>query len=500
MDFIRLYYYLYHIHIISTNHVLIGLLYILFGFIGGSLGWGLSIIIRLELGLPGFIICSSFSYNSCITFHGILMTFFMIMPLLIGGFGNLLIPFIIGISDMIFPRLNALSLWLVLNSILLLFLSSFIDGGVNSGWTFYIPSSFINYYSIDLLFFSLHIIGLSSLLGSINFISSIFISYSIHSFLSHYSIIIHTVSYTNLIFSSYLNLSLFIWSIIITSLLLIISVPVLAACITMIIFDRYINGCFFDILRGGDVLLFQHLFWFFGHPEAYILILVGFGIISEIISKFSQCIIFGYDSMLLSLFIIGILGCIVWGHHMYIVGFDVDTRTYFTSSTSIIAIPTAIKIINWLCTIWSSSIIIVNVVFIIYGFIGFFSFGGITGLILASSIIDCILHDGYFVVGHFHYVLSLAVVFSIMVGIISYSRMVGGWGYMNDGNMIVWYGGISMIGCLNYIFMNLHYLGIMGVARRMMDIMVVYYGYYNGGNIGVCGMMGGVIFVIMGVI
>jgi heme/copper-type cytochrome/quinol oxidase subunit 1 len=267
----------------------------------------------------------------------------------------------------------------------------------------------------------------------------------------------------------------------------------------MIIFDRYINGCFFDILRGGDVLLFQHLFWFFGHPEVYILILIGFGIISEIISKFSQCIIFGYDSMLLSLFIIGILGCIVWGHHMYIVGFDVDTRTYFTSSTSIIAIPTAIKIINWLCTIWSSSIILVNVVFIIYGFIGFFSFGGITGLILASSIIDCILHDGYFVVGHFHYVLSLAVVFSIMVGIISYSRIIGGWGYMNDGNMIVWYGGISMIGCLNYIFMNLHYLGIMGIARRMMDIMVVYYGYYNGGNIGICGMMGGVVFVIMGV-
>lgn len=423
----------------------------------------------------------------------------MIMPILIGGFGNLLIPFIIGISDMIFPRLNALSLWLVLNSILLLFLSSFIDGGVNSGWTFYIPSSFINYYSIDLLFFSLHIIGLSSLLGSINFISSIFISYSIHSFLSHYSIIIHTLSYNHLIFSSYFNLSLFIWSIIITSLLLIISVPVLAACITMIIFDRYINGCFFDILRGGDVLLFQHLFWFFGHPEAYILILVGFGIISEIISKFSQSIIFGYDSMLLSLFIIGILGCIVWGHHMYIVGFDVDTRTYFTSSTSIIAIPTAIKIINWLCTIWSSSIILVNVVVIIYGFIGFFSFGGITGLILASSIIDCILHDGYFVVGHFHYVLSLAVVFSIMVGIISYSRIIGGWGYMNDGNMMVWYGGISMIGCLNYIFMNLHYLGVMGIARRMMDIMVVYYGYYNGGNIGICGMMGGVIFVIMGV-
>lgn len=427
----------------------------------------------------------------------------MIMPLLIGGFGNLLIPFIIGISDMIFPRLNALSLWLVLNSILLLFLSSFIDGGVNSGWTFYIPLSFINYYSIDLLFFSLHIIGLSSLLGSINFISSIFISYSIHSFLSHYSIIIHSSSYNNvnsLIFSSYLNLSLFIWSIIITSLLLIVSVPVLAACITMIIFDRYINGCFFDILRGGDVLLFQHLFWFFGHPEAYILILVGFGIISEIISKYSQSIIFGFDSMLLSLFIIGILGCIVWGHHMYIVGFDVDTRTYFTSSTSIIAIPTAIKIINWLCTIWGSSIILMNVVFIIYGFIGFFSFGGITGLILASSIIDCILHDGYFVVGHFHYVLSLAVVFSIMVGIISYSRIIGGWGYMNDGNMIVWYGGISMIGCLNYIFMNLHYLGIMGVARRMMDIMVVYYGYYNGGNIGICGMMGGVVCIMMGVL
>lgn len=250
-------------------------------------------IIRIEIGLPGFVVCSSFGYNSVITFHGIMMIFFMIMPLLIGGFGNLLIPLMICSSDMIFPRLNALSLWLVADSMLIVMMAIFIDGGVNAGWTFYVPLSFINYYSIDMMFFSLHIIGLSSLLGSINFIVSLLKAANLS------------------ILSAYLYLPLFPWSIFITSLLLIISLPVLAACITMVIFDRHFNGCFFDIIRGGDVLLFQHLFWFFGHPEVYILILPGFGLISEILSKYSQSIIFARDSMLLALFIIGVLGCIV---------------------------------------------------------------------------------------------------------------------------------------------------------------------------------------------
>jgi len=301
--------------IVTTNHIFIGGVYILSGLIGGSFGFAMSILIRVELALPGFLIRSPLQYNSCITFHGIFMIFFMIMPILIGGFGNVLIPLMLCSSDMIFPRLNALSLWLVIDSLFVMLLAMFLDGGVNAGWTFYVPLSIMNSSSMDLMFFSLHLAGLSSLLGSINFIISLLKACNL-----------------SILYSS-LFLPLFPWSIFFTSLLLIISLPVLAGCITMIIFDRHFNSSFSDPLRGGDLLLSQHLFWFFSHPEAYILILPAFGLISEILSKFSQCIIFGRDSMLIALLIIGILGCIVWGHHMFIVGFDIDTRAYFTSFT-----------------------------------------------------------------------------------------------------------------------------------------------------------------------
>lgn len=325
-------------------------MYIISGLIGGIIGFSPSLILRLELALPGFIICSSLQYNSCITFHGIFMIFFMIMPILIGGFGNILIPLMICSCDMIFPRLNALSLWLLINGLLLMLISLFLDGGVNAGWTSYVPLSILNYSSIDLMFFSLHIVGLSSLLGSINFIVTVLKS-----------------SNLSILYSS-LFIPLFPWSIFFTSLLLIISLPVLAGCITTIIFDRHFNSSFFDPIRGGDLLPFQHLFWFFGHPEAYISILPAFGLISEIISKFSQCIIFGRDSMLIALLLIAFIGCIVWGHHMFMVGFDIDTRTYFTAATSIIAIPTGIKILNWLGTIWSGINWLITPLFFIIGF------------------------------------------------------------------------------------------------------------------------------------
>jgi len=299
------------------------------GLIGGVIGFTLSLVLRLELALPGFIICSSLQYNSIITFHGVFMIFFMIMPILIGGFGNILIPLMLCSCDMIFPRLNALSLWLVSEGVLLIINSLFLDGGVNAGWTFYVPLSILNYSSIDFMFFSLHIVGLSSLLGSINFIVTILKSCNF-----------------SFLYSS-LFIPLFPWSLFFTSFLLIISLPVLAGCITMIIFDRHFNSSFFDPIRGGDLILFQHLFWFFGHPEVYILILPAFGLVSEIISKYSQCIIFGRDSMLIALLLIAFIGCIVWGHHMFMVGFDIDTRTYSTTATSIIAIPTGIKILNW---------------------------------------------------------------------------------------------------------------------------------------------------------
>ena len=336
---------------------------------------------------------------------------------------------------------------------------------------FYVPLSKMNYSSIDLLFFSLHMAGLSSLFGSINFISSI-LSVSSFSLLYLFNFI-----------------ELFSWSIFFTSLLLIISIPVLAACITMIISDRHFNSCFFDPLRGGDLLLFQHLFWFFGHPEVYILILPAFGLISSIISKFTQFIIFGRDSMLIALFLIGLLGCIVWGHYMFVVGFDIDSRAYFTSSTSVIAIPTGIKLLNWLLTLWSNLYYLITPIFFILGFLLSFSFGGFTGLILANSIIDLILHDSYFVVGHFHYVLSLGAVYTIYSAFYTYSLFLLNFSYIHSNSNYVlfsissygfndWVGRLSFISFFissNLLFFPLHSLGILGFPRRVFDYLIIFY-------------------------
>ena len=438
-----------------TNHIFIGVVYVLSGIIGGSFGITLSLVLRLELSLPGFIICSALQYNSIITFHGLLMIFFMIMPLLIGGFGNLLLPIMLCSSDMIFPRLNALSLWLIVTSLFILFLSIFCDGGVNSGWTFYVPLSTMGMSSIDLMFFSLHFAGISSLIGSINFICSI-------------------VSSSNLsILYCLFTISLFPWSIFYTSTLLIISLPVLAACITMIIYDRHFNSVFFNPFVGGDCLLFQHLFWFFGHPEVYILILPVFGLASEIITCYSQCFIFSRDSMLTALLIIGMLGCIVWGHHMFIVGFDIDTRSYFTTATSIIAIPTGIKILNWLCTIWSGCFLLISPLFFIIGFLLSFSFGGFTGLILSNCIIDILLHDSYFVIGHFHYVLSLGVVYSFFSSLFNYILFFSYdflfYDFISRFQLVILF--ISSF-CM---FFSLHSLGILGFPRRIFDYPVIFY-------------------------
>jgi heme/copper-type cytochrome/quinol oxidase subunit 1 len=398
---------------------------------------------------------------------------------LIGGMGNILIPILIGCNDMIFPRLNLFSLWLSFFSLILICLSLLIDSGVNAGWTFYVPLSKMNYSSIDLLFFSLHLAGLSSLFGSINFISSI-LSISSFSLLYLFNFI-----------------ELFSWSIFFTSLLLIISIPVLAACITMIISDRHFNSCFFDPLRGGDLLLFQHLFWFFGHPEVYILILPAFGLVSTIITKFTQFIIFGRDSMLIALFLIGLLGCIVWGHHMFVVGFDIDSRAYFTSSTSIIGVPTGIKLLNWLLTLWSNLYYLITPLFFILGFLLSFSFGGFTGLILANSIIDLILHDSYFVVGHFHYVLSLGAVYTIFAGFYTYSLFLLNFSYLHSHTHLSYISSVAFsispiafndfIGRLAYIaffissnllFLPMHTLGIFGFPRRIFDYSINFYRFH----------------------
>ena len=439
------------------------------GWIGGSFGFGLSIIIRLELGLPGLIICSSVQYNTLITFHGIFMIFFMIMPLLIGGFGNILIPLMLSSSDMIFPRLNALSLWLVIDSLFLMFLAMLLDGGVNAGWTFYVPLSIMNYYSVDLMFFSLHVAGLSSLLGSINFIVTLLKACNL-----------------SILYSS-LFLPLFPWSIFFTSFLLVLSIPVLAGSITMIIFDRHFNTSFFDPVRGGSLLLFQHLFWFFGHPEVYILILPAFGLISDILSKFSQCIIFGRDTMLIALLVIGFLGCIVWGHHMFMVGFDIDTRAYYTSVTSIIAIPTGMKIMNWLASIWSGCSFLNTTLFWIIGFLYSFSFGGFSGLVLANVILDVLLHDSYFVVSHFHYVLSLGAVYTIYAAFYNYWMIFSSYLLFNDFLGRIHF--ISFFISSNLIFFSMHSLGIFGFPRRIFDYPVLFFRFHWLNSFGLVGVV-----------
>ena len=456
------------LYLSTTNHIFIGAVYLLSGIIGGSVGIAFSIVIRLELSLPGYLICSSLQYNSATTFHGILMIFFMIMPLFIGGFGNLLIPVMLCSSDMIFPRLNALSLWVFVQSTLILLVAIFLDGGVNAGWTFYVPLSILNYSSVDLMFFSLHLAGLSSLLGSINFIVSL---------------IKGSLSFS--LYSSFF-LPLFPWSIFFTSILLILSLPVLAGTITMILYDRHFNSSFFDPLRGGDLLLFQHLFWFFGHPEVYILILPAFGLISEILSKYVQCYVIGRDSMVLALLVISILGCIVWGHHMFMVGFDIDTRSYFTMVTSIIAVPTGIKVLNWLGTIWSNCLFLTTPLFFILGFLLSFTFGGLTGIILANCMVDVMLHDSYFVVGHFHYVLSLGAVYSLFAAFYHYfvlfssilcSEFIGRLHF----NMLF----IST----NLIFLPMHSLGLNGFPRRVFDWAITFSRYQWTSTIGIIGII-----------
>lgn len=464
--------------IVSTNHIIIGSIYIFVGLIGGSIGFGLSMIMRLELGMPGYVLLSANQYNLCITMHGIFMIFFMIMPVLIGGFGNIIIPVMVGSSDMIFPRLNSMSLWLIVDSIILMILAMFL-GTIDCGWTFYVPLSTISPSSIDLMFFSLHLAGLSSILGSINFIVTLLKSSNL------------SIFYTSL------NLPLYPWSIFFTSILLIISVPVLAGAITMIILDRHFNTSFFDPLRGGDVILFQHLFWFFGHPEVYILIIPAFGLVSEILSKFSHSVLFGRDSMIIALLIIGLLGTIVWGHHMFMVGLDVDSRAYFTSATSIIAIPTGIKMLNWIATLWSGRYVLVTPIFFILGFLWNFTFGGITGIILANSIIDSLLHDSYFVVAHFHYVLSLGAVYTVFASFYNYFTFLFDSYYIEAISRLQF---LLFFFSSNIVFFPLHALGVFGLPRRIFDYNILFWRFQYMSSFGFFGIILSILCLLLSIL